>query len=144
MKLEEIKKKNIYTVPDKYFDQLPTRIQSRMNEKKPVFGISVNWSIVLKVATPSFAVILLLFYFGASRNNTYKSAEEILAQVETEDLIAYLETTDITTEDIIEELDLSTIDLNFEDEGPIIQDFEMDAQDLDFLYDEYGIDSEIL
>ena len=144
MKLEEIKKKNIYTVPDKYFDQLPTRIQSRVNEKNPVFVKSINWSIVLKVATPALAVILLLFYFGASRNNTYQSAEQLLAQVETEDLIAYLETTDITTEDIIEDLDFSTVELNFEDEGPIIQDIEMDAQDLDFLYDEYGIDSELL
>ena len=144
MKLEEIKKKNIYTVPDKYFDQLPTRIQSRVNEKKPVFVKSINWSIVLKVATPALAVILLLFYFGASRNDTYQSAEQLLAQVETEDLIAYLETTDITTEDIIEDLDFSTVELNFEDEGPIIKDIEMDEQDLDFLYDEYGIDSELL
>lgn len=144
MKLEEIKKKNIYTVPDKYFDQLPTRIQSRVNEKKPVFIKSINWSIVLKVATPALAVILLLFYFGASRTDTYQSAEQLLAQVDTEDLIAYLETTDITTEDIIEDLDFSTVELNFEDEGPIIQDIEMDAQDLDFLYDEYGIDSELL
>ena len=144
MKLEEIKKKNIYTVPDKYFDQLPTRIQSRVNEKKPVFGILSSWKLVLKVAAPAFVVILMLFYIGVENYNSIQTPENILAQVSTDDLIAYLGTTDLTTEDIIEEIDFSTINLNFEDEGPIIQGIEMDAQDLDILFDEYGIDSEIL
>jgi len=144
MKLEEIKKKNIYTVPEKYFDQLPTRIQSRVNEKKPVFGIRINWGSVFKIATPAFAVILILFYFGINNTTGNQNAEELLAQINTEDLIAYLETTDLTTDDILEELDFSTIEFNFYDENPILLDIEMDENEFDFLYDEYGIDSEIL
>jgi len=144
MKLEDIKKKNIYTVPDKYFDQLPTKIQSRVNEKKPVFGISFKWNLILKVAAPAFAVILILFYFGINDNSSNLSADDLLAQVSSEDLIAYLETTDITTDDIIEELDLSTIELDFYNEDPILQDIDMDEHGLDILYDEYGIESEIL
>lgn len=144
MKLEEIKKKNIYSVPDKYFDQLPTRIQSRVNEKKPVFGINFNWSLAIKIATPAFAVIVLLFYFGIGSGNNIQTADDILAQVSTEDLIAYLETTDITTDEIIEELDLSDIELDFYDDEPILQDIDMGDQELEILFDEYGIDSEIL
>ena len=143
MKLEEIKKKNIYTVPDKYFDQLPTRIQSRVNEKKPVFGFKFSWSLFYKVATPAFAILVLLFYFGI-RNNSIKTADDILAQVSTEDLIAYLGTTDITTDEIIEELDISEIELDFADEGPILQNIDMDDQELEILFDEFGIDDEIL
>ena len=143
MKLEDIKKKNIYSVPDKYFDQLPTRIQARVNDKKPVFGWSLNWNLFFKVATPAFAVLIMLVYFNINSNAEY-TAEELLAQVETEDLIAYLDYTDITVDEIIEELDLSAIELNFDDEGPILEDMELDEQDLDILYDEYGIESEIL
>ena len=67
MKLDEIKKKNIYTVPDKYFDQLPTRIQSRVNEKLPVSKWSWNQSLIYKVAAPVLAVVLLLGgYLGSS------------------------------------------------------------------------------
>lgn len=143
MKLEEIKKKNIYTVPDKYFDQLPARIQSRVNEKKPVFGLNFSWGLAYKVAAPVLAVLVLLLYFGISSDNM-QSADDILAQVSTEDLIAYLETTDITTDEIIDELDLSDMELDFNDEGPILQNMEMDDQELEILFDEYGIDDEIL
>ena len=143
MKLEEIKKKNIYTVPDKYFDQLPSRIQSRVNVKRPVLGIKLSWSLALKVATPAIAIIVFLFYFGINNNNNL-SAEDLIAQVSTEDLIAYLETTDITTDEIIEELDLTNIDLDFYDDGPIMQDMEMDDLELELLLDEYGIESEFL
>ncbi len=114
MKLEEIKKENIYTVPDKYFDQLPTRIQSRVHVKKPVLGISLNWNSVYKIAAPVFAVVLMVVYFGIPKlNNSAPSAEDFLAQVSSDDLIAYLQTTDITTDDIAEELDLTNIDLDF-------------------------------
>jgi hypothetical protein len=144
MKLEDIKKKNIYSVPDKYFDQLPTRIQSRVNVKKPVFGLSLNWGLVYKVAAPALAVILIVFYFGSKNNFTDPSTDDLLAQVSTSDLIAYLETTDITTDEIIEELDLSNIDLDFYEEGPIMQDMDMNDNEIDALLDEYGIDSDLL
>lgn len=144
MKLEDIKKKNIYTVPDTYFDQLPTRIQSRVNEKKPVFGFSFSWNLAFKVATPAFALIMILFYFGLKDGNSYESAEEILAQVSSQDLIAYLETTDITTDEIIEEMDFTDIELDFYEDGSIIQDIEMNNDNINTLLDEYGIDSDIL
>ena len=62
----------------------------------------------------------------------------------TSDLIAYLETTDITTDEIIEGLDLSTIDLDFYEEDPIMQDMELNDKEIDVLIDEYGIDSDLL
>ncbi|MCK5279786.1 MAG: hypothetical protein KAK04_14630 [Cyclobacteriaceae bacterium] len=145
MKLEDIKKKNIYSVPDKYFDQLPARIQSRVNEKKPVFGLSLNWSLAFKVAAPALALVLILFYFDISTtDNSTLSSDELLAQVSTDDLIAYLETTDITADEIIEELDLSNIELDFYEEGPIMQDMDMNDEDIDALLDEYGIDGDLL
>lgn len=144
MKLEDIKKKNIYSVPDRYFDQLPTRVQSRVNEKKPVLGLSLNWNLTLRVAGPILAVVLIVFYFGINNNYTGQSTDDLLAQVTTEDLIAYLETTDITTDDIIEGLDFSTVDLDFYEEGPIMQNMEMSDEEIDALFDEYGIEGDLL
>lgn len=142
MNLEDIKKKNIYSVPDKYFDQLPMRIQSRVNEKKPVLGLSLKWSLVYKVA--ALALIIIFFYFDINNNYKKQSTDDLLAQVSTSDLIAYLETTDITTDEIIEGLDLSTIDLDFYEEDPIMQDMELNDKEIDVLIDEYGIDSDLL
>lgn len=142
MRLEDIEKKNIYTVPDKYFDQLPTRIQARVTKKKWGFGFSFNWNLAVKVAAPAFAIILILFYFGIPGSTNSLNAEEILAQVSTEDVIAYLEITDITTDEIIEGLDLSDLELDFENENPL--NLELEETDLNALMDEFGLDDEIL
>ena len=144
MKLDDIKKKNIYTVPDNYFDQLPTRIQSRVNEK-PVSSWSLNRSLIYKLAAPAFAVALLLFYFGPGNNNDSQDFETILAQVSNEDIIAYLSNTDITTQEIIEAIDFSNAELKFYEDGPVMQDMEnIGEEDLNTLFDEYGLDEEIL
>lgn len=145
MKLEDIKKKNIYSVPDKYFDRLPEIIQSRVNEKKPVLGLSLNWSLAFKVAAPALALVLILFYFGISTtDNSTLSSDELLAQVSADDLIAYLGTTDITIDEILEELDLSNIELDFYEEGPIMQDMDLNDKEIEALFDEYGIDGDLL
>lgn len=145
MKLEDIKKKNIYSVPDKYFDRLPAIIQSRVIEKKPVLGLSLSWSLAFKVAAPALALVLILFYFGISTtDNSTLSSDELLAQVSTDDLIAYLGTTDITIDEILEELDLSNIELNFYEDGPIMQDMDMNDEEIEALFDEYGIDGDLL
>ncbi len=143
MKLDDIKKKNIYSTPDRYFDQLPTRIQNRVT-KKQVFGFSFSWNLILKVASPALAVILIFFYININRNGNELNAEDLLSQIETEDLIAYLVTTDISTEEIIEELDLATIDFDFNEDGLIMQNMDMDDGDIEMLLDEYGIDGELL
>lgn len=144
MKLEDIKKKNIYSVPDKYFDQLPTRIQARVNESKPAFDRSWNWNLVYKISVPALVVICLVFYFGLKPNNLEPNADTLLAQVSTDDLIAYLETTNLTTDEIIEEIDLSDLDLDFYDEGPIMQDMDINDEEINALFDEYGIEGDIL
>ncbi len=145
MKLEDIKKKNIYTVPDKYFDQLATRIQSRVNEKNPVSWLSWNWSLTYKLVAPAIAIILMVIYFGRTNHYSSQDSIAILAQVSTEDIIAYLEFTDITTDDIIETVDFTDIELDFYEDGPIIQEFnEIDEEDMELLLDEYGLGDEIL
>jgi hypothetical protein len=144
MKLEDINKKSIYKVPERYFDQLPMRIQSQVDAQKPANHFTFSWNFAAKIAVPALAMVLLLFYFGIDNSNSGQSTEQLLAMVDTEDIIAYLETTDITTDEILEQIDFSTIELDFANEESMMEDIEMDVEDMDILFDEFGIDSEIL
>ena len=138
MKLDDIHKKNIYNVPEKYFDKLPSKIQARVAKEERATWFSLDWKLLYRVAAPAMAVVLLVFYFVGYNDQEQVSAEELLAEVGTEDLIAYLDYTDITTDELIESIDFSNIELDFYQDGPIMQD--MDNIEADLLYDEYGLE----
>ncbi len=144
MKLEDIKKKNIYTVPDAYFDQLPTRIQARVHKTESAPFFSFNWSLTYKVALPALAVLILVFYLGSDPKVNSGSAESLLTHVSTEDLVAYLETTDITSDEILESIDFNTTDLDMTLDQPLIEDDEISEESLQRLLDEFSTDEEIL
>ncbi len=145
MKLEDIKKKNIYSVPDKYFDQLPGKIQSRINEEQPVSWLSWNWSLTYKLAVPVAAIILMVFYFGNLNDQTPQDAGAILAEVSTDDIIAYLDYADLTTEEIVEVIDIDDIEFELYENSPIIEDLnDIDEDEMNLLYEQYGLDEDIL
>jgi hypothetical protein len=144
MKPEDIKKENIYKVPDGYFEELPMRIQSKISEEKQPWFVSFNWKPAVNIAIPVLAVLLMIVYFVTPIQNSSLNAEELLAQVSSEDVIAYLETTDITTDEILEELDFSETYLDFELTDPALEVPELDQNEINELMDEYGIDSELL
>jgi len=132
-KLEDIPKKEIFSVPEGYFDKLPGVIQSRVAQKERHL-IPVN-RLVLRYALPVVALIVVAVFW--LNRPTEISAENILASVETQDLIAYLNESDISTEEILENVSFDAIDaieiesavyeLNFQDE-----DLEILTEELDF------------
>ena len=96
-KLEDIKKENIFKVPERYFDELPMRIQDRISGKSESAPSMVfNWSLAIKMALPAL-VLAIVVGFGIifQNDDTYQDAETLLAQVSTEEMIAYLQETDI-------------------------------------------------
>ncbi|HEY0744615.1 MAG TPA: hypothetical protein VGD40_24275 [Chryseosolibacter sp.] len=106
MKLEDIPKKPIFNVPDGYFDQLPNKIQARIsgNEKpKPSFVLQYRLQYVIPAVL--VLVIGLLWLFAPAASN---DAESILASVESEQLVAYLNESELTTEELLEDVDFST------------------------------------
>jgi len=130
-KLDDIEKKNIYSTPEGYFDELPGIIQSRVrpkSEKQPVVWVSLG----LKYAVAA-TVVLLIAYFGVFRNpaSTETDYNSLLAEVSTVELIAYIESTDLTTDEILDYIDLdeSAFDEIFEYE----QDFMNGTIDDDIL-----------
>lgn len=128
MKLDDIPKKPIFNVPEGYFDQLPGKIEARISagrkqERSFVFQYKLQYVI------PAVALIAVgFFWFIKPQPGT--DAESILATVETEYLVAYLNDSDLTTEDVLEEVDFSSSD---------VQDIEMEIYQLqldDEIFDE--------
>lgn len=136
-RLEDIPKKNIYKVPDGYFDNLPTIIQARVAEestaKAPSFAYRMRYAI------PAIAMAILgvvwVFY---NNNQETMSAEELLASVDTPDLVAYLAESEMTTDELLE-----TVSFTQEDVSEIerdVYDIEIDQDELDELINEYQLD----
>ena len=148
-KLDELSKENMFTVPDDYFEELPGIIQSRVTESpakqnwwQVAFTPASSWKMALAVAV----VALILVFSGVFEKTGYTgSVEEMLAEVSLEDLIEYVEYSEISTEEILAELDLSEYDMSYlmGDDIRLIEDGEFEELDMIDLYEEYGIEEEL-
>jgi hypothetical protein len=126
-KLEDIPKNELFTVPEGYFEKLPGRIQSRIvagSSSEPSFFVAYKLQYIL----PAVLVVASGVTFWLSGLPTENSSENLLASVETSDLIAYLNDSELTTEDVIENVNFDQEDLNeIEDE---VYDEHLDGVDL--------------
>lgn len=138
MKLDDIHKKNIHKVPDGYFDELPLKIQSKIGEPSTARHWVVTYG--LRYALPAILLVIVAGYLLTKPSND-SNPEALLAQIETADLILYLEDSDITTEELVEHLELSTFDLNFsEQETDMVDDLEITDDELDALINDFETD----
>lgn len=135
-KIDDIEKKNIYQVPDDYFDKLPGIIQSRaVNESKKK---SFIWaSPAVKYALPVLMIIIMAGYYTFFNNSdTPKTATELLAEIDTNELVDYLAYSEITTEEILEASNLDDIEFDFESEDiDLLNDSDLD--ELEGVLDEF-------
>lgn len=135
-KLENIPKKNIYEVPDGYFDKLPGIIQARVVKQSPKQEFVFSWITSLKYALPVvlIGVAGLFWYNNAQQSNDIDS---ILASIETEELVAYINASDISTDELLDAFSFDAVDIsNIEDEvyGSLYD------EELDELTEEFDID----
>jgi len=109
-KLEDIPKKEIFTVPEGYFDKLPGVIQARVAspEHRRAFLPSFSW----KVALPA-AMVVAAGIFWLTNPVEPVNVESILASVETHDLVAYLnDSEDVSLDDVLESVEFNDRDLD--------------------------------
>lgn len=133
-RLEDIPKKTLFKVPDGYFDRLPGVIQARVAEK-PAQSVWVKAGrYTLKYAVPAIVLglVALTLWNGPSRQST----EEILAGIESEQLVAYLEETDINADDILMSLDLEQIEVDAIQEEAF-EEIGLDDMDVEALSEEF-------
>jgi hypothetical protein len=103
-KLEEIPKKDIYDVPEGYFETLPGVVHARVrdsanNKAFPVFANALKYAMAA-----SIIAIAAIFWFRKSPSP--ESPEAMLARVETADLVAYLNDSELTTDELMDDVAL--------------------------------------
>jgi hypothetical protein len=119
MKLEDIPKKPVFNVPDGYFEQLPSKIEARISVgRKPERSFVFKYRLQYVIPILFVCAIVAGWFLKPVEPN---DAESILAGVETEYLVAYLNDSELTTEDVLDEVDFSSND---------IQDIEMEVYQL--------------
>jgi hypothetical protein len=106
-KLEDIPKKDFFTVPDDYFDKLPAKIQSRIAKTKVRNERTFVFRYALRYALPVLVLAGVIFYYSSSKPDV----ETILASVDTEELIDYLQESGMTTEEMLENVEFSAEEL---------------------------------
>ncbi len=97
-KLDDIPKTNIFEVPDGYFDRLPMKIQARVETAKETHSLPV-WNLAVRYALPIVIVGLALVYFLRPIGH---QTEELLANISNEHLIAYLNETDMSVNELLD------------------------------------------
>ena len=108
-KLEEIPKKEVFKVPEGYFENLPGIIQARVTQQHNRQEAAPVFMFALKYALPVIVVFALgLFWFTGK--DEVPTAESILASIQTDDLVAYLDEDDLTTEELLEDVSLTDED----------------------------------
>ncbi len=102
-RLEDIPKKQNFKVPDGYFDELSMRIQARIEAGQPKYKVSLSYGkLALRYALP---VVLVGVISVALWNNYSAKNEDPMAALENipaGQLLAYLESDEISTDDIME------------------------------------------
>lgn len=135
-KLEDIPRKVIFEAPEGYFDKLPGMVQSRMATSGQESSWTAYLGYSLKYALPALAVALAIFFYVGTPT---RSPEELLSSVDSANLVAYLEESDLNADDLMNEVPLNL------DEAEAIQKDSMNEMDVDdadvkFLSDEFGED----
>jgi hypothetical protein len=132
-KLEDIPKKQIFEVPEGYFEKLPGIIQSRVVKPQLEKSWWFTYRYSLRFALP--AVILVaagIFWFYSSQTDV--NVENILASIQTEDLITYLNEADLTTEELLEHVELDAEDVSTIEES--VYEFQFSDSDLEEIFNE--------
>ena len=136
-KLEDIPKKNVFEVPEGYFDRLPNVIQSRVAAGKSESVWPTYLRLSLRYALPVLALGLALFFY--SNRPPVASTEDLLANVDTASLVAFLDDTDVSTDDLLESVPLNQDEANAVEEGTL-EEINVDADDIEYLKKEFGVD----
>ena len=101
-RLDEIPKKESFKVPDGYFDDLPMRIQAKIQQPESKLQWLLSNRFALRVALPIVVVVAVV---SISIWNALPERGDVFTKLDTvpsEQLLVYLESEEITTEEIIE------------------------------------------
>lgn len=130
-KLEDIPKKNIFEVPEGYFDKLPLQIQARLEAKNPV-PQELPWlRYSLRYVLPMLVFALAVIFLFKPKVD---EVEKLLASVSTEEMVAYLESNALTTDELLDSYDFDEASAEAI-EQEVYFSFDFDTDDINELQD---------
>ena len=104
----EDKPKKFFTTPEDYFEKLSAKIQTRISEMEARRDRKFVFRYALRYAVPVLAVAAGILYY----NSVEPDVETILASVETEVLIDYLQEAGMTTDEVLENIEFTDEELD--------------------------------
>jgi hypothetical protein len=109
MKLDDSHKKPPFGIPDQYFEEFPDRMAQRIREEAGTGrGKMASLPVLLKLGiAASFLVLATLAVFHLTLEK--KTADQILAGIPTESLIAYLEESETTIDEVMETINMEVV-----------------------------------
>jgi hypothetical protein len=135
-KLEDLPKRADYKVPDGYFDQLPLRIQGRLSApRRQEWKLGVGW-----VARYSIPLVILLtagIYWYQQANS---SLSDKLERINAEQLSFFVEDTDLTSEELVDNVTWTTADLDAL-ELEVYSVLDAPVEELDLIIDELELEN---
>ncbi len=135
-KLEDIPKKDFFEAPEGYFDRLPGIIQSRVTDVKREPEWISYFRVSLKYALPVLVIgIASVFYFNQPGA---QSTENLLASIDSEQLVAYLDDSDVSSDDLLESIQLDSNEATAIHEDSM--EITIDATELENISDELKVD----
>ena len=147
IRLEDLDKGQVFNKPpDGYFDRLPGIIQSKTAHKRGSGSIPLVWKRTLQLIPVAALLIFIAWYSGVIATSRPDSGfEEILSEVTSDDIILYLEELDISSNEILDEVDLRALSLEFENpEDPLLDNLDIEDETLMELYDSYDLHDSLL
>ncbi|HEY9045582.1 MAG TPA: hypothetical protein VIN08_06780 [Ohtaekwangia sp.] len=136
MKLEDLPKKQIFNVPDGYFDKLPGTIQARVAKEqqamRPAFRYTLQYAIPV-------VIVIAIGIFWMVNISSPTTAEEMLAEIHTSDLVAFLNDSDISTDELIEHTLLDAQDADAIEVA--VYGYDLDQETLDIITDEIDLNN---
>lgn len=135
-KLEDIPKKEIFNVPDGYFDKLPGIIQARVakpqKESSPALGFALRYA----VPTVVLMVVGIVWY---NQSHKVVNVDQLISSIQTEDLVAYINDSDITTEELLADVQLDNEDADVIEGN--VYDINLENESLEDIINEMDIDN---
>ncbi len=135
-RLEDIEKKQYFEVPERYFEALPLKIQERVSASKKTY----RWfqAPAFRYALP-VAAMLVIGFFWLKPNAA--SIEDQLSAIHESELVAYLNDSDLNSEDLESAFILDDDDLNSLEEK-VISSFETSDEVLETLIEDFKIETD--
>ncbi|MFT7031951.1 MAG: 3-isopropylmalate dehydratase small subunit [Cyclobacteriaceae bacterium] len=133
-----------FEVPKNYFNELPSIIQARALEsnKKGRFSFGfarehVKWALV-----PALIALLIVSYSAFfSKDAESFNIEDLISQVSSEDLVAYLEASEISTDEIINAVNFEELGLKFEiEESDMLDELDFSEEDMNDILLEFDLE----